>query len=163
MGCQIVPIPCKPCALVGQLFAVDCPIQEVICPIYPWGGDPSVTSFGVVLNQLLQDNNFTGPTCSLNTLITTWYVDLILNGNVLAHNEFFTGYGNSNPIASYPSQSDWLTALGDSLSDLQSEGLGYVINENDTVTIYNNNCIPLSVTQDFRIDVGINFNLLCLQ
>ena len=28
-GCQIVPVPCKPCSLIGQLFAYDCPIQAV--------------------------------------------------------------------------------------------------------------------------------------
>lgn len=163
MGCQIIPIPCKPCSLVGQLFAVDCPIQKVTCPIYPWIVDPTVTSFAVVLNKLLQDNGYVNPTCNINSLISTWYVDLILNGNILVHNEFFTGYGNSNPIASYPSQSDWLNALETSLTNLQSEGLNYVINNDDTVTVYNGNCIPLSVTQDFKIDVGINFNLLCLQ
>lgn len=163
MGCQIVPIPCKPCALVGQLFAVDCPIQEVTCPIYPWGSNPTITSFAVVLNQLLLANGYTPPDCNLNSLQSTWYVDLTLNGVNLVHNEFFTGYGNTNPIASYPSQSEWMTALETSLSNLQTEGLDYVINNDETVTIYNGNCIPLSVTQDFRIDVGINFNLLCTQ
>ena len=163
MGCQIVPIPCKPCALVGQLFAVDCPIQKVTCPIYPWGSNPTVTSFAVVLNSLLQSQGYILPGCDLNSLESTWYIDLVLNGNTLVHDEFFTGYGNTSPIASYPSQNDWITALESSLSNLQSEGLNYVINTNDTVTVYNGNCIPLSVTQDFKINVGINFNLLCNQ
>jgi hypothetical protein len=163
MGCQIVPIPCKPCALVGQLFAVDCPIQEVTCPIYPWGSNPTVTSFAVVLNSLLQSQGYVLTGCDLNSLESTWYIDLVLNGNTLVHDEFFTGYGNTSPIASYPSQNDWITALESSLSNLQSEGLNYVINTDDTVTVYNGNCIPLSVTQDFKINVGINFNLLCNQ
>ena len=162
MGCKIVPVPCKPCSLVGQLFAYDCPIQEVVCPIYPWGSNPNVTSFAVILNNLLLANNLLSPNCQTDTLQSTWYVDLILNGVNLVHKEFFTGYGNTNPIASYPSANTWLVSLKDALDDLQSDGLSYVINNtNQTVTIYNGNCLPLSVTQDFKINVGINFNMLC--
>ena len=163
MGCQIVPVPCKPCSLIGQLFAVDCPIQAATCPVYPWGSNPLITSFAVVLNQLLQNKGLVQPNCDPNTLESTWYVDLVLNGDLLSHYEFFTGYGNTSPTASYPSNTVWLSALQSALSNLQSEGLDYVINSDDTVTIYNSNCIPLSVTQNFEINVGINFNLLCIQ
>jgi hypothetical protein len=162
MGCKIVPVPCKPCSLVGQLFAFDCPIQEVICPIYPWGSSPNITSFAVILNNLLLANNLLPPNCQTDTLQSTWYVDLVLNGVNLVHKEFFTGYGNTNPIGSYPSATTWFTALKEALDDLQSDGLSYVINNtNQTVTIYNGNCLPLNVTQDFKINVGINFNMMC--
>jgi hypothetical protein len=43
MGCQIVPIPCKPCyALVGQLLrGMIVLYKKLTCPIYPWGSNPT--------------------------------------------------------------------------------------------------------------------------
>jgi hypothetical protein len=45
---------------------------------------------------------------------------------------------------------------------LQNEGLSYFINDTDeTVTVYNNNCVPLNVSQELEIQVGINYTILC--
>jgi hypothetical protein len=35
-GCKFIPVPCKPCSLSTQLYVLDCPVQEVICSLYPW-------------------------------------------------------------------------------------------------------------------------------
>ena len=52
--------------------------------------------------------------------------------------------------------------LYDALVGLLDYGLDYIIDTNDqTITIYNNNCLPLNITQNFEINVGINFDILC--
>jgi hypothetical protein len=164
MGCQIAPIPCKPCSLTGQLFVYDCPIQTIECPIYPWITNPSIVSFGGVLgdtlNSYLVVNGLTVDSCDLNSLQTTWYVDIKIDGTTIISYPFFNGVGYSNPTLSVPNQSDWLNALTSSLVDLQTYGLDYFI-ENDVLTVYNNNCVPIDINQNFELNVGINFNILC--
>lgn len=164
MGCQIVLVPCNPCLLYGQLFAYDCPIQSITCPIYPWQDSPQVNSFGnvlsVALTQFLDSNGLTTDVCDLNGLQTTWFVNVEYNGANIISYPFFNGVGYNNTL-SVPSGSTWLDAVTNSFSALQVYGLSYIFNDNETFTIYNNNCIPLSVSQTFKLNVGINFNLFC--
>jgi hypothetical protein len=164
MGCQLVPVPCNPCQLVGQLFAYDCPIQSTNCPIYPWDSNPLITSFGGVLgltlDSYLSANGLTMGSCDLNTLQTTWYVNAKLDGGDIVSYPFFSGVGYNN-ILSVPSDSEWLSAIQTSFVDLQNYGLSYYLNSDNTITVYNGNCSPLSVTQNFELNVGINFNILC--
>lgn len=164
MGCQIVPVPCNPCLLTGQLFAYDCPIQSTTCYIYPWDSNPLITSFGGVLGSTLQSyldaNGLTFGSCDITTLQTTWYVNAKLDGVDIVTYPFFNGVGYNN-VLSVPTDTQWLNGIQSGFVDLQSYGLNYYIDNNYTITIYNNNCIPLSVTQNFELNVGINFNLLC--
>jgi hypothetical protein len=164
MGCQLVLVPCNPCLLVGQLFAYDCPIQTTNCPVYPWQSNPVVESFaslfGFTLNSFLETNGLGFNDCNLNSLQTTWYVNVNFNGDDIISYPFFNGVGYNN-ILSIPTESQWVSAITSSFVDLQDYGLSYILNENDTLTIYNNNCIPLGVEQTFELNVGINFNLLC--
>jgi hypothetical protein len=164
-GCRIVPVPCKPCRLVGQILPYNCPVQTITCPIYPWDSNPQIVSFGGVLtatlNNYLTNNGLTMNDCDMNSLITNWFVDLRMNGTVLASDEFYVGVGINNPVLSSPSNDIWLTALENSLNNLQSEDLTYTLNGDNTVTINTSNCIPLNVNQTFEINVGINFNLIC--
>ena len=105
-------------------------------------------------------NGLTVDSCDLNSLQTTWYVDIKIDGTTIISYPFFNGVGYSNPTLSVPNQSDWLNALTSSLVDLQTYGLDYFI-ENDVLTVYNNNCVPIDINQNFELNVGINFNILC--
>jgi hypothetical protein len=166
-GCQIIPVPCKPCSLISQLFAYDCPIQAVECPLYPWGSDPTVNSFGVVLSSVVNDyllNNGYDPTndCVLNSIESTWYVDITVNGDTLISQEFFTGFGYTLSGTSYPTNTEWFNAVNNINSELQIFGLSVIINDvNETIVVYNNNCIPLSTQNQFEFNVGINFDITC--
>jgi len=164
MGCQIVLVPCNPCLLTNQLFAYDCPIQTVTCPLYPWQSQPQINSFGALfgelLNSFLSANGLNFGDCDLNTLQTTWYVNAKLNNVDIINYPFFNGVGYNNPL-SIPSQTGWTSAVQASFTELENYGLSYIINDNETFTVYNNNCIPLNFTQTFVLNVGINFNLLC--
>jgi hypothetical protein len=161
-GCRIVPVPCNPCELTTQLFAYDCPVQFVECPLYPWDSNPSNVSFGTILsnalNNYLEINNLTTNDCLLNTIVCEWYVDIRYNGVPLIIEPFTITSGYQN----YPTNQQWIDGLNSSLTNLQNDGYTYFIDEvNNTVTVYNVNCIPISVDDTFEINVGINFTILC--
>jgi hypothetical protein len=165
-GCQLLPVPCNSCKITGQIFVYDCPTQFIECGLYPWNNNSLTTSFGVVLSDTL--NNYTtnngldlNNDCLLSTLETSWYVDIRIGTLILNIYPFYTGYGltYSNSI---PTNQQWVTALGEALTELDSSGLSYFIDEvEQTVSVYNNNCIPIDPTDTLEINVGINFNILC--
>jgi hypothetical protein len=159
-GCQIVPVPCKPCTLTTQLYVYDCPIQQVTCPLYPWNSDPQATSFGVVLNSTLDNfysvNGLNAAVCQPSSVVTSWFVDIRLNSTPLVQYPFFNGIGN----LSAPSDTQWVTALEEALDSLLTLGYGYNISTtDDLVQVYSNNCQPNS--DDLQINVGISFELYC--
>ena len=166
-GCQIIPVPCNPCSLIGQLFAYDCPIQKVECSLYPWGSNPTVNSFGVVLSNVINNyltTNGYDPTndCILNSITSSWYVDIRVNGDLIASTPFFNGLGFGLSGTSYPTPTDWINGINNSNSELQVYGLSFIIDEdNETIVVYNNNCIPLSIQNVFEFNVGINFDIYC--
>jgi hypothetical protein len=139
---------------------LDCPVQQVTCGLYPWNKDPNVTSFGVVLNQTLQSfftSQGVNPNdCQLNTTISTWFVDVRINGVLIADYEFFTGIGTG----SFPTPQQWVTAIQETFTDLLTSGYGYNIDEdNEELVVFNNNCLPNF--DDFELNVGINFEIFC--
>ena len=139
---------------------LDCPTQQVTCPIYPWESDPNMTNFGTVLNDLL-NSYFTSvglnPTnCQVNTVQSTWFVDVRVNGSILTQYEFFIGVGT----VQYPTPTQWLTALEETFQSLQTYGYGYNIDTTDNqIVVFNNNCQPNF--DELQINVGINFNVYC--
>ena len=57
-----------------------------------------------------------------------------------------------------------MSGLTQSLNNLQNDGLTYSIDEeNNSVTVFNINCTPLSLDDTFEINVGLDFNILCNQ
>ena len=159
-GCKFLPIPCKPCSLTTQLYVLDCPVQEVVCGLYPWNSNPNITSFAVVLTQTLQDffisQNVNPNSCQLNTTTSTWYVDIRINGVVISYYEFFNGIGTG----SFPTPQQWVTAVKDSFINLLTLGYSYNIDEDtEELIVFNNNCIPNF--DDFELNVGINFEIYC--
>jgi hypothetical protein len=159
-GCKFVPVPCKPCVLTTQLYVLDCPTQEVLCPIYPWDSDPNITNFGVVLNTLLDDyfieQGYVPANCQINTVQSTWYVDVRINNVVIAQYQFYSGVGPNQ----YPTDAQWITALEDTFQSLQTSGYGYNIDtETSQILVFNTNCQPNF--DELQINVGINFNVFC--
>jgi hypothetical protein len=162
-GCQIIPIPCKPCSLTTSIFPFDCPVQVVECNLFPWDNDPQIKTFGDVLTTLLNEYLETlenVSSCDYNTLVTSWYVDIRIDGTNVVSYEFFNGYGYSNPIFSIPSEDLWRNSVNGALASLLTYGISYNI-IGDTVYVYNNNCIPIDTTQLFELNIGIDFDILC--
>lgn len=165
VGCQVVPVPCTPCELVGSIYTYDCPIQSVQCSVFPWDKVPSVNSFGgmlgYTLTQYLTSEGKSLSEYNLNALNTKWYVDIRIDGVNVVLNEFFTGIGFSNPSLSSPNNNDWKIALMNSLDTLENYGYDYYLTEEDNVIIYNTICSMDDSGIDISINVGINFEILC--
>jgi hypothetical protein len=158
--CKILPPACKPCGITTQVFVYDCPGLYIECGLYPWTTNPTVNSFGVLLSNLLQqyyqEEGINPADCITLTIQTQWYVDLRLNGVVIAQDAFFNGSGPT----STPTSVDWVNALSTSMGSLQTLGYDYTIDsDNEIVYVFNNNCTPTN--DDFSINVGVAFNVLC--
>jgi hypothetical protein len=166
-GCQLIPIECKPCKLINQIFSYDCPVLFTEIGLYPWNNSPNILSFGALLGQTLSNYGTQNGIdlfndCNISTLQTQWYVDVRLNGVPIIVYEFFNGVGYSNPTLSVPTSQDWLDGLNTGLTNLIDFGLGFNIDtSNNILTIFNNNCLPDDVQYNFELNVGINFDILC--
>ena len=164
-GCQIVPVPCKPCSTVSNFLPIDCPIQSVECPIYPSGTSATITSFSGVLGKVITDYltsvNKTTENCNLNALQTEWFVDLRLNDSILSQNKFFNGSGYNVSAFSSPTNTQWYNALVIALDGLETKGYDYTLTNDGKVFIYNSICSENGQGLRFRINVGINLNLCC--
>ena len=164
-GCQMVAVPCSPCKLTTNIYTYDCPIQTVECSKYPWTTSSTIQSFGGVLGQLL--TNYTDSLgydlndCQLNTLVTTWYVDIRLNDTSVVRLPFFSGVGYSNTGLATPTSSQWDVALSTALDTLETYGYDYYLTTNNTVVVYNSICSENQTGINFKLNVGIDFNILC--
>ena len=170
-GCQLIPAPCQPCELITNIYRKDCPIQELVCDKYPWDG--KIQTFdallGRVLTNYLSDNGYQLNDCVLNTLTTNWFVELYIDDVLVVDTPFFDGIGYLTPSLSSPSTGDWDTALTQSLNDLKTFGYDYYYFEEPTdlvtskVAVYNPICSISEEGVNFKINVGININILCNQ
>ena len=162
-GCEIVPVPCIPCEVMGPLLPYDCIDQTLSCKIYPWD-EPSSSgtaeSFESILyNQvtsLVSNSGYTTSECNLNSIASQWYVDLRLDSTILVQEVFFTGNG----IAGAPTDAQWETALNDKLQYLYQDGLDYSI-DGDTITISNSGCMDEFSNKTLYLNIGINITINC--
>jgi hypothetical protein len=166
-GCKLVPIPCKPCSIVTNLFTYDCPIEAVECSIYPWSINPKIQEMTGVLGSLLTNyltsNGYQLNDCLLDGLQTEWFVDLRIDDVVVVQNTFYNGVGYSTPGFSTPTIENWEDALIIALDDLKNFGYNYYLTNNDTVVIFNEVCSVDEQGINFKLNIGINFEILCNQ
>jgi hypothetical protein len=165
-GCEFVPVPCNPCELTTNIFPVDCPVQSSECPTYPWETDSRIQQFsgilGYTLNGYLADNGYELNDCLINTLTSQWFVDIRINDIMIIQIPFFSGVGLTVPNISYPTTTTaWEIALTDALEALKVYGYDYYFTDLDTVVIFNNICSENDTGVNLKINVGINFNILC--
>jgi hypothetical protein len=159
-GCQLIPIPCRPCSLTTTIFNYDCPIQQVECDIYP------SETFGMVLantlNSYLLESGYVMNNCLINNLKTKWFVDLSVDNVSLVQNYFFEGSGYTNASLSIPTNNEWYDALILALDELKNYGYEYyTIAKNNRLVVYNSFCSNNKTGSTFKVNVGINFNILC--
>jgi hypothetical protein len=159
------PPLCRPCDLNGNMFNLDCPIESIECPIYPWDSNPAITSFGSVLGNVLTTyltaNGQSTNTCDLNSMASTWYVDLRINDVTVVLYPFFNGVGYNIPTFSTPTVSDWDIAIVAALEELKNFGYNYYLTDTNTVVVYNESCSISESLLNFKINVGINFQIYC--
>ncbi len=164
-GCALVPVPCEPCSFKTNVFAKDCPVESVECGVYPWVGNPSVQSFdnvlSITLNNYLTTNGYELNDCAVNSLSSIWFVDLRVDNNILVSESFFTGAGLNLVGLSTPTDLQWKTALMNGLDSLDGYGYGYILTNDDTVIVYNQVCSVSDLEINFKINIGIKFNIDC--
>ena len=94
-------------------------------------------------------------------MTTTWYVDLRLNNTTVVSYPFFNGIAYNIPTFSTPSVSDWDNAVVAALELLKNYGYNYYLTESDTVVVYSESCATSETIVNFKINVGINFQIYC--
>jgi hypothetical protein len=161
-GCQFIPVPAQPCEIVSNIFSYNCNTEYVDFFIYPWlNGDVSVSNFDSILNNRITNYvNSLGLTlndCVLDSVKSTWYVDLRLSDQILIQGQFYVGYGNND----VPSNTDWKNALNLYLPSLVNYNLGYFINGN-FLTIYNLTLTAMNLGEGLTLNVGINLEINCV-
>jgi len=161
-GCRIIPAPCKPCELLENIFRFDCPISEARCSKYPFNNQ--IQNFAgvlsVLLNNYLEEIGYGLNDCLINTLTTQWYVELYIDNILLVDNMFYNGVGYNIPNLSSPTNSQWDNALLIALNNLGEFGYAYYF-ENNELVVYNTSCSIPTTKTNFKLNVGINFNILC--
>jgi hypothetical protein len=162
-GCQFVQVPAEPCSIITNIFDYSCSSEYVDFFIYPWlNGDVNVSNFSSILNNrvnvFLTSQGLTINDCIMDSLKSTWYVDLRLDGNVLIQEQFYVGYGTTD----VPTNSDWKTALVGGLPELTQYSLGYYLNGN-ILTINNLTMTAMNLGELLTLNVGINLEISCNQ
>ena len=160
-GCQFIPVPALPCSLDAEIFPTDCASEFVDFSIYPWlNGDVQVSSFEAILNNVLS-NYFTSQgllqtQCDLNSVVSTWYVDLKIGNNTIIQEPFFTGYGNTD----VPTTTEWRNALLQYLPNLYNYGYTFFIQGN-IIKIMSMTATPIYIDEVISLNAGISFTINC--
>jgi hypothetical protein len=162
-GCVLIPVELDPCIANGDLFNYDCTTESANCAIYPWIGNTNgITSFSQILyttlNDYLNSQSLTLSECNSSSVLSNWFVDVRIDGNIMFQNQFFTGYG----LSQVPSNSLWKSSLLLYLSQLVNDGYYFYVNGN-TVTVYKLTCAEDDIPSTLQINVGINIDITCNQ
>jgi len=120
----------------------------------------TLDSFSQALNEALvdvtQSNGYNLSRCDLNSIESTWYIDLRLDDDILVQQPFFVGYG----ITGIPTEDDWLDGLQQELSTIYQYGLNYNVNS-ERIIISNSGCMELFTDKILTLNVGINVSINC--
>ena len=153
--CTFEEITCTACQYNGQIFTYDCTDEIVECEIIQDG-----VTFQQILNQtvdsVVEGAGYTSNECNLNSIQSTWYIDLRLDSQILIQVPFYTGYGSTD----VPTYSQWLVALQANLQSLYTYGLGYYISGN-TLVVNNTNCYPNFTDKTLTLNVGVDITINC--
>ena len=116
-----------------------------------------------LLNQYLTSQGYELNNCIANSLQSTWYADLQIDGISVSKYEFFEGQGFNVPPYSSPTEQQWLDALVIALDGLDIYGYSYYLTEDNKVVVFNEVCSVSEVDVNFKLNIGINFEILCNQ
>jgi len=160
-GCIEELIELPPCKIQQGMFNYTSQSTETSFSIYPWlNGDANVSNFSGILYYTLSNSlSKSGATlseCILDSVQTTWYVNLSIGGNVLINQPFYQGVGSQD----VPSTNDWRNALLQYLPQLYNYGYTFFINGNN-IRISNMTSTPNYLGGELSLNTGININVNC--
>ena len=99
--------------------------------------------------------------CDFNGMTSEWFVDLQIDNITVVKYPFFNGIGYSSPIYSVPTGTTYNDGLLTALESLKDYGYDYYLTTTDTVVLSNQVCSVSEQGVNFRLNIGINFNILC--
>ena len=160
-GCLVKAKQAQPCTIISPLTQFNQATERIQINIFPWlNGNTTYSNFNGVLSQSVNNvlsPNYTIQTCNgVNSLTSTWYIDLSIGGNRIIHTPFYVGTGLNNS----PSNTDWRNAFVIVLPTLLQYILNYYLNGNQ-LTIVNLGTQQLNLNQTLVLSVGININVTC--
>jgi hypothetical protein len=160
-GCIEEPVEANPCKISSGIFNYTSNCVNPSFSIYPWlNGDVQVSNFSSILyfsvNSMLSSSGVSLTQCILDSVTTTWYIDLRIGNNILIQQPFFYGVG-SNDI---PTATDWRNALIQYLPQLYNYGYTFYINGNN-ISFVNLTSSPYYVNEELVLNTGINININC--
>ena len=168
-GCRIIPLPCSPCYMNGNIFPNACVDETVQCYVYPWDNPDGGTaqSFDSILQELVNNYLVSQSTslfyCQSSSVVANWYMDVSLDGSSILHQYLGQTYGLGNVAGSI--QNLWSWYLSNVLPNVLTPlGLGITFgttNNKPSFTIYNLGCDPNFFNKVFELKVGINFTINC--
>jgi len=147
-GCVFIPVSCIPCKYDGKLFSYDCIDQTLTCEISSVGG-PTILS-----NILNYDKTLVG--CDNSSIVSTWFVDCRLDGDILVQEQFYVGYGGSDT----PTNLQILNAIDEKLVGLYDYGLNYYFSGNNLV-ISNSTCYDDFTNKKLYLNIGVDIQINC--
>ena len=155
---------CNPCKLTSPIFINGCKTQSVNIDItdFVTNSIEYQSILSTVLNNYLLTNSLNINNCQLNGMTTVWFVNIIIDDVVTYNSPYFSGTGYYE-VSSKPSSTTTTDAILDGFDFLTTLGYEYFISEDlKTITLlYNQTCVPFIYGIDFKLDIGINFNLTC--
>jgi hypothetical protein len=92
----------------------------------------------------------------LDSVVSTWYVDLRIGDQIIIQEPYYTGYGS----ADVPTDEDWTNALLEYLPNLYNYGYTFYV-EGDTISVMSTTPSPTFVDEIFSLNSGINIEINC--
>jgi hypothetical protein len=155
-GCVFIPVNCIPCTYNGQLFAYDCIDQTLSCNITSLS-NPLFPSqiLNDSINNLISSSGYTQSQCDQTSVVSTWFIDLRLDSDVLIQSSFFTGYGDDTPTVN-----EILTGIETELDTLYSYGLNYYMAGNNLI-VSNTTCYDSFTNKTLYLNIGVEIEINC--
>ena len=160
-GCQFINIAKTPCYLITNIFDYTCAGEFAEFYIFPWlNGDTKVSSFTDILaysiNSYLNSSGLTLNDCVLNSITTTWNIELDIAGQTIG-TIFHRGVG----ITDVPTNDHYRNILILTLDlTLLNLGYSYTLNGN-LMTINGVTLEPKNLGELVSLKVGINLSIDC--
>lgn len=155
-GCVFIPVNCIPCTFNGQLFTYDCIDQTLSCnlsslsnPLFP----SQVLNDSI--NNLISSSGYTQSQCDQTSVVSTWFIDLRLDNDILIQSSFFTGYGDDTPT-----NTEILTGIETELDTLYSYGLNYYLAGNNLI-VSNTTCYDSFTNKTLYLNIGVDIEINC--
>jgi len=160
-GCIVTAVECIPCVFDGVVLSNDCIDETISASTIPWSGTTSILNsfsdaLSIATNFVVTQSGYTLSNCNLNSIKSTWYVDLKLDDLQLIKQPFFVGYG----FLEYPTEQQWIDALDTYLETIYQYGMNYNVNS-ERLIISNSGCVELFKDKTLTLNVGINVEISC--